>query len=146
MTNHVHLIADPGAEPKNLSQMMKYLGGRHASRMNRLCQRSGAFWEGRFKCSPIRNDRYLLGCIRYVDLNPVRADIVALPEDYQWSSYNTHIGKRTDVWLDSDPSFLALGQSNERRQHRYKEFVEQGIEEKELQAIRFAIQRDKPYE
>lgn len=90
MTNHVHLIVDPGEDAGNLSLLMKRLAGRHTRRINRLEHRTGTSWEGRFKCSPIETDRYLLACGRYVDLNPVRAKMVTKPEEYYWSSYRAH--------------------------------------------------------
>ena len=62
MTNHVHLIADPGEDPANLGRLMKRLAGRHTRRMNHFEQRSGTLWNGRFKCSSIETDRYLLAC------------------------------------------------------------------------------------
>jgi putative transposase len=62
MTNHVHLIVDPGDDSTNLGLLMKRLAGRHARRINRLERRTGTSWEGRFKCSPIESDRYLLAC------------------------------------------------------------------------------------
>jgi putative transposase len=89
MTNHVHLIVNPGNDAANLSHLMKRLAGRHTRRLNRLRRRTGTSWESRFKCSPIESSTYLLACARYVDLNPVRAHIVDRPEDYAWSS-NRH--------------------------------------------------------
>ena len=143
MANHVHLIVDPGACPANLSLLMKRLAGRHTRRINRRERRTGTAWEGRFKCSPIESDRYLLACTSYVHLNPVRAKMVATPEAYRWSSYRARIGLTECDWLDSDPSFLALAASQERRQQRYREFVEQGIHEHELKFIREAVQRNQ---
>ena len=64
MTNHVHLIVDPGPDPENLGRPMKRLAGRHTRRVNRLNERTATSWEGRFKCSPIESDRYLLACSR----------------------------------------------------------------------------------
>ena len=143
MTNHVHLIVDPGADAANLSRLMKRLAGRHTRRINRLEHRTGTSWEGRFKCSPIESDRYLLACSRYVDLNPVRAHIVAAPEEYPWSSYRARVGVIECDWLDPDPVFLALGPTQERRQLRYREFVEQGIHDYELKFIRDCVQRNQ---
>jgi putative transposase len=143
MTNHVHLIVDPGADAMNLSLLMKRLAGRHTRRINRLERRTGTSWEGRFKCSPIESDRYLLACTRYVDLNPVRAKIVAAPEDYRWSSYRARIGQAECDWLDEDPCFLSLALTQERRQQRYREFVEQGVREHELKFIRDCVQRNQ---
>jgi putative transposase len=143
MTNHVHLIVDPGADSANLSLLMKRLAGRHTRRINRLQRRTGTSWDGRFKCSPIESDRYLLACTRYVHLNPVRAKMVAKPEDYRWSSYRARIGLIECDWLDSDPCFLALAASGELRQQRYREFVEQGIHGFELKFIRECVQRNQ---
>lgn len=143
MTNHVHLVVDPGAHPKNLSVLMKRLAGRHTRRINRLEHRTGTCWDGRFKCSPIETDRYLLACCRYVDLNPVRAQMVSLPEDYVWSSYRARIGVIECDWLDPDPSFLGLSDTDARRRERYREFVEQGVLAPELNFIRGAVQRNQ---
>lgn len=143
MTNHVHLIIDPGDTAANLSLLMKHLAGRHTRRINRLGRRTGTCWEGRFKCSPIESDRYLLACTRYVDLNPVRAGMVAKPEDYLWSSYRARTGLLQCEWLDPDPCFLALAANTERRQQRYREFVEQGVHQYELKFIRSALQRNQ---
>lgn len=92
MTNHVHLIVDPTSDSRDLSLLMKRLAGRHTRRINRLERRTGTSWEGRFKCSPIESERYLMACLRYVDLNPVRAGMVSHPRDYVWSSYREHVG------------------------------------------------------
>ncbi len=143
MTNHVHLIVDPGDDARALSVLMKRLAGRHTRRLNRVNGGSGSAWEGRFKCSPIESDRYLLACARYVDLNPVRAGIVARPEDYPWSSYRARVGLDDCDWLDAGPCFTALGADLEHRRERYREFVELGIGPHELAVIRGAIQRNQ---
>jgi len=92
MTNHVHLIIQPGGSTEGLSQLMKRLAGRQTRYVNRLEQRTGSLWEGRFKSSPIETDTYLLACCRYIELNPVRARMVVRPEDYLWSSYRMKTG------------------------------------------------------
>lgn len=143
MTNHVHLIVDPGDDAQSLGLLMKRLAGRHTRRINKLERRTGTSWEGRFKSSPIESDRYLLACTRYVDLNPVRAKMVARPENYAWSSYRARIGMIDCDWLDPDPCFLALAPEEKRRQERYREFVEQGISNYELKFIRDAVQRNQ---
>lgn len=143
MTNHVHLIVNPGGDANNLGLLMKRLAGRHTRRINRLKRRTGTAWEGRFKCSPIESDSYLLACARYVDLNPVRAHIVEQPEDYRWSSYRARIGLSDCSWLDPDPCFLALAPTSEQRQRRYREFVTRGIPEQQIEFLRAAIQRNQ---
>ena len=110
MTNHVHLVIDPGDAPEHLSQLMKRLAGRQTRWVNALERRSGSLWEGRFKCSPIQTQEYLLACTRYVELNPVRAKMVELAEHYTWSSYQGKIGLQTDPIIDPDECYLALGE------------------------------------
>jgi putative transposase len=82
MTNHIHLIIDPGAEEHNLSMLMKRIAGGQTRYVNKMEHRSGTLWEGRYKSSPISTNDYLLACCRYDELNPVRAGIVAKPEAY----------------------------------------------------------------
>ena len=66
MTNHVHLVVDPGEDVRNLALLMKRVAGRQTRYANKLEQRSGSLWEGRYKSSPINTDEYLLACCRYV--------------------------------------------------------------------------------
>ena len=91
MTNHVHLIIDPGKEPGNLSLLMKRVAGRQTRYVNKRQNRTGSLWDGCFKSSPVSTHEYLLLCCRYVELNPVRAGIVDSPEKYSWSSYRTKV-------------------------------------------------------
>ena len=81
---------------------------RKAFFTNKLENRSGTLWEGRFKASLIDSDSYLLACYRYVDLNPVSAKIVDTPFEYRWSSFGDHVGSTHTGWLGDAPSFLAL--------------------------------------
>lgn len=140
MTNHVHLIVDPGRDPGNLGLLMKRVAGRHTRRLNWLQKRSGTIWGGRFKCSPIETERYLLTCLRYVDLNPVRARLVGSAPDYPWSSYRAHVGDTSCEWIDVDP-VSAQVRDEARRQQRYREFVAEGENELELKFIRESLQR-----
>lgn len=143
MTNHVHLIVDPGHDAEAVSVLMNRLAARHTRRVNGMTGRTGTAWEGRFKCSPIGSDRYLMACARYVDLNPVRAGIVRNPQDYRWSSYRAKIGLVECDWLDADPGFTALSDTLQRRRERYREFVLQEVNVIELEAIRMAVRRNQ---
>ena len=86
MTNHVHLLLQPGDDPGALGQFMKRVAARQTRYVNRLEGRSGTLWESRYKSSPVETEAYLLACIRYIELNPVRARMVAQPEEHPWSS------------------------------------------------------------
>lgn len=66
MTNHIHLIVEPLNKAMGLSLLMKQINGRQSVYVNKLEQRSGSLWEGRYKASPIQRDTYLLSCLRYV--------------------------------------------------------------------------------
>ena len=143
VTNHVHLIVNPGNNATSLSLLMKRLAGRHTPRLNHFKRRTGTSWEGRFKCFPIESNTYLLACARYIDLNPVRAHMVARPEEYAWSSYRAKTGLCDCPWLDPDPCFLALAPIVEQRQQRYREFVTYGIPQLQLEFLRTAVQRNQ---
>ncbi|MBK1723901.1 transposase [Thiocystis violacea] len=142
MTNHVHLILQPGEAIADLGQLMKRLAGRQTRFVNRQESRSGTLWEGRYKSSPIETDAYLLACCRYVELNPVRAGMIDTPAAYPWSSYRWHAGEDVEQdWLDTDPCYDALGSNAEERALRYRTFVRSAIPEGEWTLIREALQR-----
>ncbi len=60
MTNHVHLVINPGDNPENLGKLMKRVAGRQTRYVNCQEGRSGTLWEGRFKSSPVDSNNYLL--------------------------------------------------------------------------------------
>jgi len=144
MTNHIHLIVDPGNNPDTLGLLMKRIAGRQTRFVNRREHRSGSLWEGRYKSSPIETDRYLLACSRYVELNPIRAGMVTSPDQYRWSSYCAKVGEGMLGWLDRDPCYLALGNTDHERQTRYHAWMASTIPETEIPLIRQAVQRGQP--
>lgn len=120
---------------------MKRLTGRQTRYVNRLEDRRGTLWESRYKSSPIQTDQYLLSCIRYVELNPVRAHMVAQAEDYRWSSYKARVIGKEPLIPDLDPCYLALGDSDEERRLNYREFVHSAIPVGEWAFIQEAVER-----
>lgn len=141
MTNHVHLIINPGKEETNLGKLMKRLAGRQTRYVNHLERRTGSLWEGRYKSSPIEADTYLLACNRYVELNPVSAGIVTKAEDYEWSSYRQKVGKEQETWIDSDPAYIGLSEDKKERMRQYKNYINRDIPEEEKIMISGALQR-----
>ncbi len=141
MTNHIHLVVEPPEETALLGQLMKRLSGRQTRYVNRLERRSGTLWESRYKSSPIQTDEYLLACIRYVELNPVRAQVVADAQDYRWSSYQARMKGHERVMPDFDPCYLALGESTKERQIRYREYLQSAIPDGEWAFIQEAVAR-----
>jgi len=140
MTNHVHVLLTPGEDVGSMGRLMKALAARMTRYRNRIERRSGTLWEGRYKSSPVQTDAYLLACCRYIELNPVRAHMVAHPGDHAWSSYGQRMG-RGECWIDLDPNYLDLGENETERRARYRAFVEQGVPEEELGLLREALQR-----
>ncbi|MHB8709145.1 MAG: REP-associated tyrosine transposase [Desulfuromonadales bacterium] len=141
MTNHVHLVIDPGPAPDNLGRLMKRVAARQTRYVNKLERRTGTLWESRFKSSPVQTDSYLLACCRYVEMNPVRAGIVADPANYRWSSHATRIGGGRFDWLDPDPAWLALGETDDQRQAGYRRFIHDTVPEHEWKLIAESVQR-----
>jgi putative transposase len=120
---------------------MKRVAGRQTRYVNKIEKRSGTLWEGRYKSSPISTDEYLLACCRYIELNPVRAGIVAAPEAYRWSSYRGKVGINEDDCLDFDPHYLGLAATAKKRQKNYRDYLLETISADEVEKIRGAIQR-----
>lgn len=139
MSNHVHLVVDPGAREENLALLMKRVAGRQTRFMNCRKKRTGTLWEGRYKSSPISIDEYLLACCRFVELNPVRNGIVADPASYRWSSYAGKVGGEGYDWLDHDPVYLGLGASVEEREAHYRKWMRDVVGEGELDLLRDSI-------
>lgn len=141
MTNHVHLLVSPDTAA-GLGAFMKGLAARATRYRNKLEGRSGTLWEGRYKSSLVDSEEYLLACSRYIELNPIRARMVARAGDYEWSSFQQRVGTKPE-WLDSDPCFDSLGSTEAEARSRYAEFVEGGIPDAEYELIRQAVQRNQ---
>lgn len=141
MTNHVHLVLDPGENPKSIGLLMKRLAGRQTRYVNRLEGRSGTLWEGRFKSSPIDGNDYLLACCRYVEMNPVFAGMCDDPAAYPWSSCRSRVSAERLSWLDDDPLYLDLGATDDERRQKYRDFLRQSISAEEEEVILGAVRR-----
>ena len=143
MTNHVHLVLVPYGDDNAISNLMRRLSARQGRRANRLESRIGTLWSGRFKCSVVDTDEYLLACLRYVELNPVHARIVDHPEDYRWSSYAQRLGLNEDNWLNPDPVTASLGATTSARREAYAKFVREGVPTVEREFIHDAVTRNQ---
>ena len=120
MTNHVHLLVTPQRED-SLAQLMKALGQRYVQYVNRTYRRSGTLWEGRFRSCLLQEDAYVLACYRYIELNPVRAAMVAHPAEYRWSSYRSNAQGEANSLLTPHPLYRSLGSDGDARQANYRE-------------------------
>jgi putative transposase len=108
MTNHAHLLLSPEGED-SVSTMMQRLGQRYVQYFNRRHGRTGTLWEGRFRSSLVQDERYFLICHRYIELNPVRAQMVDRPADYRWSSYRANAFGHDNPLITPHPLYSSLG-------------------------------------
>ncbi len=115
---------------------MQSLGRRYVRYFNHRYQRSGTLWEGRYKSCLIQEEGYLLEVYRYIELNPVRAGMVADPGDYCWSSYQVNaLGHRSDL-CTPHPAFLALGVNADERRQNYRALFERHVAGELLASLR----------
>ena len=140
MTNHVHLLLAP-TDYKGLGQLMKRLAGRQTRYRNRLERRSGTLWESRYKSSLVDADEYLLACVRYIELNPVRAGMVADPGEYAWSSYRARTGAADCSLLDTIPAMETFTTNGENDHTTHADYIRSAIPEGEWELIRTAVSR-----
>jgi putative transposase len=138
MTNHVHLLLTPHLA-RGLSLLMKMLGQRYVQYINKTYRRSGSLWDGRFRSSVIHDGRYVLACYRYIELNPVRANMVAHPIDYPWSSYAANAEGKSPPWLTPHGEYLGLSADQEKRRAAYRGLFESEFDQQLLQAIRVSV-------
>jgi len=121
MTNHVHLLLTPNNQAGDgVSKMMQALGRRYVQYFNYQYQRSGTLWEGRFKSCLVQDERYLLLCYRYIELNPVRARMIESPAEYAWSSYQCNALGKVSIICSPHAQYLALGKTLQLRCQAYK--------------------------
>jgi len=126
MGNHVHLLVTPTAD-EGLARLMQTLGRNYVGWFNHRHVRSGTLWEGRFRSSLIQRDTYLLACMRYIELNPVRAGLVAAAADYRWSSARHHLGMVRDPLLGDHALYWALGNTPFEREAAWRAFLEHPV-------------------
>ncbi|MHB8759669.1 MAG: transposase [Thiobacillus sp.] len=138
MTNHVHLLATPARE-ESIGKTFQSVGRRYVQYFNHAYGRSGTLWEGRYRATVVDSERYLLTLMRYIELNPVRAGMVAAPRDYPWSSYRANaLGKRgPDAdWVTPHEQYARLGRDEAARRKAYRALFTATIDADDLATIR----------
>jgi len=137
MTNHVHLMLSSQTSG-GAGAMMKALGQRYVQYVNRTYRCSGTLWEGRFRSCLLQEETYLLACQRYIELNPVRAGMVAHPGEYRWSSYRANAQGEDSAIVRPHERYLALGADPETRQSAYRDLFQHELEPGLVDEIRLA--------
>ncbi len=139
MPNHVHLLLTP-AQPMALGRLMQALGRRYVMWFNRRHIRTGTLWEGRYRACVIESEHYLFACSRYIEMNPVRAGLVADPAEYRWSSYAHHIGLRPEPLISEHPLIWSLGNTPFERQGAYRRLFDSASADADTETFRASIQ------
>ena len=134
MDNHFHLLATPETQD-GLPQLMQAVGRSYVRYFNNRYGRSGTLWEGRYKSTLIETERYLLACMVYIDLNPVRAGMVAEPAQYPWSSHRHCIGQGVDKLVTPHTLLWNLGNTPFAREAAYRELVHAGVSPQQQEVL-----------
>jgi len=142
MSNHIYILATP-TTPDGISQLMKGVGQRYVSYINKLEKRTGTLWDGRYKASLVEDGHYLLDCMRYIEMTPVRSKIAKTSNKYQWSSYRTNAqGDDVGVKITPHESYSTLvlwsDKNDKDLQKEYKHLFREQINDEELKKIRKA--------
>lgn len=140
MPNHVHLLITPETKAAP-ARLMQRIGRWYVRYFNERHGRTGTLWEGRYRSSLIDSERYFLACSRYIELNPVRAGIVAIPSDFEWSSFRGNACDGTDHLLTPHPIYQALGARTGARRAAYKALFDAPLGAATIDAFRHAAKR-----
>ncbi|MHB1374729.1 MAG: transposase [Thauera sp.] len=140
MTNHVHLLVTP-ATHTGVAQMMQAIGRRYVRHFNDTQGRTGALWEGRYRATVVESARYLLACMRYIELNPVRANLARTPGDYRWSSYRCNAHGQPDPLVVVHDEYQALARDAEARMRAYRQLFCVDAHDARYEDIRLAASK-----
>lgn len=143
MTNHVHLLITP-AKAADVPKLIISLGRRYVQYINTSYRRTGTLWDSRYKSSLIHEDNYLLQCMRYIELNPVRAAMVDDPAHYRWSSYRSNALGQVNALLTTHPLYLGLAETDQARQENYRALFRAELDQAAIDYIRMALNQNQP--
>ena len=143
MTNHVHLLVTPESSTA-ISTLFQGIGRHFVPYMNKTYQRRGSLWEGRHKGCIIESEAYFLICMRYIEMNPVRAGMVEHPAQYRWSSYAANARGVDNAVIQAHEQYLALGHTPDARQAAYRGVFELKADADELDIIRASLRSGTP--
>lgn len=141
MTNHIHLLVTPMTQDA-LSHTMRRLGSLYAACVNKRYGRTGSLWGGRFRSCLVDSERYFLVCQRYIELNPVRAGIVAAPADYHWSSFGRNGLGMSNQLVTPHATYAGLGNTNEHRCANYRALFAEVMDTDVLRSVRDSLQQN----
>jgi putative transposase len=140
MTNHVHLLLTP-TEVDGVSRLMQSLGRYYVRYINKKYDRNGTLWEGRYKSTLIDTEQYILIVSQYIELNPVRADMVEQPAAYSWSSFRRNALGTPIELITPHEVYERLAKTDKTRQKRYRALCEKELSDYSLEEIRSSVNR-----
>ena len=149
MSNYIHILATP-TKDDGISRLMKGIGQRYVSYINKVEKRSGSLWNGRYKASLIEEGDYLLACMHYIETTPVREGMVKTSKNYKWTSYmNNAQGEDTEVRITQHKSYSSLrtlmGGNDKQIRENYKQLLRESLTQQQLQEINKAINSNSIY-
>ena len=134
MPSHFHLLATPAAAA-SLPQFMQAVGRSYVRYFNQRQGRTGTLWEGRYRSTLVEPERYLLACMTFMDLVPVKSGLAAVPRDYRWSSHQHYVGLRADPAVTPHALYWELGNTPFAREIAYADLVASGLPAQQELAI-----------
>ena len=142
MSNHVHLFITPRSA-SDLAHSMRVLNQRYVASFNRRHRRTGTLWESRFRSCLVDTERYAMTLYQYIELNPVRAAMVDVPERYPWSSARANLGISLDSCVTPHAVYTALGPDVTTRAQAYRDRLRSAVTDDDLAAIRVHLQQER---
>lgn len=135
MPNHFHMAVVP-ERGEHLSKWMQWIMTSHVRKYHQYYGSSGHIWQGRYKSFMVQNDRHLLTVLRYIEGNPLRAQIVDSAKAWRWSSHRENAGITKKVLVNELPLELPREWSN---------YVDEPLTEGEMERLRKSVNRQAPY-
>ncbi len=120
MPNHTHILATPYNE-NSITRVFQSVGRCYAQYYNYIHNRTGTLFEGRYKATLVDSETYLLDVYRYIELNPVRSNLVSSAVDYEWSSYHFNACGKEDDLVTPHEKYLCLGDDSNSVKEAYSD-------------------------
>ena len=143
MTNHVHLLLTP-KNAESVPKLIISLGRRYVQYINTTYGRTGTLWDSRYKSSLIQAETYLIECMRYIELNPVRAAMVEDPAHYRRTSYRANGLGQADELITPHLIYEAIAATPKTRQANYRALFRARLESAAIDDIRLALNQNQP--
>jgi putative transposase len=128
MTNHAHILMRSGSQ--GLTKFMRRFLSGYAAGYNQRHHRHGHLFQNRYKSIVCEEDSYFMELVRYIHLNPLRANLVeslAQLDRYRWCGHSVLMGRSRNEWQDRDHVLNCFGTKEGEARSAYREFVKMGI-------------------